>query len=335
MRPARAIATAAVLCMIAGTAQPQAPLPAFLQVLGRVTNAARPVGNALVIALNVQSLDALQTRSATDGTFPLPRLPAAVYKIIAVKPGFVPASTTVIPTKSDHRIKLRMETEKEARGRDINQEMWEIRGSLPPDVLHELDDVMAQPAQLAKYDVPRLRGEMSSLTGVSDTSANPALSQTSLGVHGRLGDRWQVGLRGNLHRIDDPNNADGTGTPLAESSVMSMEVRSSPTDAYRLASTKSSWRYTDTTPVSGDHQADLRTNNFEWEHGDARLQVHYLAQQNLFSSNPLGSDLIEIAGDSPVLQTGRNTVGVSMRVTQESLRSNTSAPLRLPGLSAT
>src|SRR6266849_3325903 len=134
MRPARAIAIAAVLSMFAGTARPQVPLPAFLQVLGRVTNAARPVGNALVIALNVQNFDALQTRSATDGSFALPPLPAAVYKIIALKPGFVPASITVAPTKADHHVKLRLETEKQAKGRDVNQEMWEICGSLLPDI---------------------------------------------------------------------------------------------------------------------------------------------------------------------------------------------------------
>ncbi|HEX8154211.1 MAG TPA: carboxypeptidase-like regulatory domain-containing protein, partial [Thermoanaerobaculia bacterium] len=61
---------------------PSAPIPAVLQVLGSVTNAARPVANALVIALNVNSFEALQTYTTVDGKFVLPPLRAGVYKII-------------------------------------------------------------------------------------------------------------------------------------------------------------------------------------------------------------------------------------------------------------
>jgi hypothetical protein len=338
MRRALHVAITAALLLAAERAQPaEVPLPTFLQVLGSVTNAARPVANALIIALNLQSFDAIQTHSALDGSFSLPPLPAGIYKIIAVKPGFVPTTATLLPTKADQSLKLRLETEKQARGRDANQEMWEIRGSLPPNILHEIDDVLATPAPVAAaaLDVPRLRGEMSSMTGVSDTSANPALAQTAVGVHSRIGDSWQLGIRGNLHRVDDPNDGATFGTPLAESSVMSMELRSSPTDTYRLASSKSMWRYNDGgVPDAPARQADLRSHNFEWEHGDARVQVRYLAQQNLFASNPLGSNLIEIAGDTPVFQTSRNDVGVSLRVTQESLHDTAMAPVRMADLSA-
>ncbi|MCU1349943.1 MAG: hypothetical protein JWO56_2973 [Acidobacteria bacterium] len=350
MRRARKVAIAAALLLAAATARPaEVPLPAFLQVLGSVTNAARPVANVLVIALNLQSFDAIQTHSALDGSFSLPPLPAGVYKIIALKPGFMPATAMLVPTRADHQVKLRLETEKQARGRSANQELWEIRGSLPPNILHDIDDIFAAsavtaqsappPLQVASalpaLDVPRLRGEMISMTGVSDTSASPALAQTAVGVHSRIGDNWQLGIRGNLHRVDDPNDGMRFGTPLAESSVMSMELRSSPTDTYRLASTKSMWRYNDGgVPDAPARQADLRSHNFEWEHGAARVQVRYLEQQNLFASNPLGSNLIEIAGDTPVFQTRRNDVGVSIRVTQESLRDMTTAPIRLADFAA-
>jgi hypothetical protein len=338
MRRAHHVAIATALLLAAGTARPaEVPLPAVLQVLGNVTAAARPVANVLVIALNLQSFDALQTHSALDGSFSLPPLPTGVYKIIALKPGFLPTTTTVVPTKADHSLKLRLETEKQAKGRSVNQEMWEIRGSLPPNILHEIDDVLAQPVAVnAALDVPRLRGEMFSMTGVSDTSVSPAVAQTALGVHSRIGDNWQLGIRGNLHRVDDPNDGAGFGTPLAESSVMSMELRSSPTDAYRVASTKSWWRYNNEggTPDAPERQAGLRSHNFEWEHGDARLQVRYLAQQNLFASNPLGSDLIEIAGDTPLFQTRRNAMGVSLRVTQESLHDTATSPVRMADLAA-
>src|SRR5258706_11382401 len=117
MHRVRLFAVALTLIAVANPAKPEVPpLPTVLQVLGNVTNAARPVGNALVIALNLNSLDAIQTFSANDGTFTLPNLPAAVYKIIAIKSGFEPAIETIVPTTKDHRVKLRLQAEKQARG---------------------------------------------------------------------------------------------------------------------------------------------------------------------------------------------------------------------------
>src|SRR5213075_1805787 len=74
-------------------------------------------------------------------------------------------------------------------------------------------------------------------------------------------------------------------------------------EAYRVASTKSFWRYRD---APTDRQADLRSHNFEWEHGDAKLAVRYIAQENLFLSNPFNSDAIEVAGGTTLMQTRRS-----------------------------
>lgn len=316
------------------------PLPAVLQVLGSVTNAAKPVGNVLVIALNLTSLDAIQTFSANDGTFILPPLPAAVYRIIAVKSGFLPAMAMILPTRKDQHIALRLDNQKQARGKDPNQALWELRGSLPPDVLHELDNVLAEPQSMASaatlapaFDkTPRFRGEMMSLTGVADTSANTAVSQTALGMDGRIGDTWQIGFRGNLHRIDDPTD-NSVGAPLAQSSIAQLEVRSSPTNAYRVATTNSSWRFTPQSGGDPDNQADIHAHNFEWEHGDARVQVRYLAQQNLFVATP-GSELVEIAGNTTVMQTAHSDIGVFVRVAQESVRNTANDIVRTADLTA-
>src|SRR5688572_30781369 len=85
MRRTRAIVVAAALALVASPARPEVTLPAVLQVLGNVTNAARPVANALVIALNLSSFEAIQTYSGADGSFALPPLQNGIYKIIAVK----------------------------------------------------------------------------------------------------------------------------------------------------------------------------------------------------------------------------------------------------------
>ncbi len=337
MRRFRALAVASSIVALAATARADAPLPPALQVLGSVTTAARPVANALVIALNLSSLEASQTMTAVDGSFNLPSLPAAVYRIIAVKAGFVPAMTMIVPTKEKQHVSLALKNEKTA-SRNTNQQIWELRASLPPDVLRDIDNVLhVEPqAQMASLSpmlaVPRIRGQMTSITAMPQQSNSPTYAQTALGVESRLGESWQLGFRGNLHRVDDPTDDARFGTPLAESSAMQMELRSSPTDAYRLASTKSWWRYRDDA-VSPQAAADIRSHNFEWEHGDAKLQVRYLAQQNLFAANP-GSDLIEVAGNTTVLQAGRTDVGVSLRVAQESLHNMPNATFRTADLTA-
>lgn len=336
MRRFRALAVAATFLAVASTGYADAPLPPVLQVLGNVTTAARPVANALVIALNLNSLEASQTFTAIDGSFHLPSLPAAVYKIIAVKAGFVPAMAMVVPTKETHKVALALKNEKTA-DRNANQTIWELRASLPPDVLRDIDNVMreeaVQTASLAPMlSTPRFRGQMTSITGVPQQSNSPTTAQTALGVESRLGESWQLGFRGNLHRVEDPTNDATFGTPLAESSGMQMELRSSPTDAVRLASTKSWWRYRDDN-VAPQAAADIRSHNFEWEHGDAKLQVRYLAQQNLFTANP-GSDLIEVAGNTTILQAGRTDIGVSLRVAQESLHNMPNATFRTADLTA-
>jgi hypothetical protein len=317
MRRLRATAlAAAIISAIAAPAQPAAPLPAALQVLGTVTNAAHPVGNALIIALNLQDFVSTQTYSAADGSFSMPALRNGIYRIIAVKQGFLPAIATILPTSPKHRVALKLEADKGKK--NANQEIWELRGSLPADVLREIDQVM-QPVEVASYEIPRIRGEMFSLTGVSNQTANPAFAQTSLGVQGRLNETLQVGVRGSMQRFEDPNDEVRFGTPIAESSDMSVEVRSSAKNAYRVASTRSSWRYAD--GPDGVREADVSAHNFEWRHGDSRVQVRYFQQENLFRDAAVGSNLIEVSGDVPLMQTRKSDLGVAVRVTQETVPS--------------
>jgi hypothetical protein len=336
MRRARAIAFAAALIIVAAPARPEGQLPVSLDILGNVTNAAKPVANALVVALNLASFEAIQTYTSPDGSFQLPALQSGIYKIIALKYGFAPATTTVLPGQATQRVTLKMSSEKAVTGRKkVNQELWELRGSLPADVLREIDLVMAPPQQVAtsnssSYDMPRFRGEMVSMTASGNGGQ---YAQTGVGVQSRLGDGWQIGIRGDLQRIDDPSALTESGGPAAEASVMEMELRSSPTTAYRVATTQSSWRYRETAEESGQSAAQLRSHNFEWEHGEARVRVHYLAHDNLFTQGP-GSDVLEIAGATNVISTRRNDLGVSLRVRQESLRSSNLEPLRSANVAA-
>lgn len=316
MRRFRAVAITVAMMIVAVPARSEAPLPAVLEVLGTVSNAARPVANALVIALNLQDFQSVQTYSGSDGSFSLPQLRNGIYKIIAVKQGFHPAITTVVPSRGNQRVALRLESEKQAK-RSASQDIWELRGSLPADVLRDIDAVL-EPEELVSYAIPRFRGEMLSVTGVTNQPTNPAYAQTALGVQGRFGESWQIGVRGNVQRFEDPTDNVRFGDTLAESSVMSMELRSTGDQSYRIASTKTTWAYAD---PDNEREADVRAHNFEYRNGPARVQVRYLQQSNLFRDVDLQdnrSNLLEVAGAVPLVQTRRNDLGVALRVKQES-----------------
>jgi hypothetical protein len=326
MRRLRALAVVSILAATAARAD--APIPAMLQVLGNVSSAAHPISNALVIALNLKDLAAIQTFTGADGSFAMPPLPAGIYKLIAVKQGFAPAIATVLPTKPSHTVKLSLDREDAKSRKSSNDEMWQIRASLPPDILRELDQTL-DPAPQEALNLPRVKGEMSSMTGVSDQTQNTTgIAQTSFGVLSRLGDTWQIGVRGNVHRIDDPTDNQRFGDAAAQSSVMSMELRSSPTDSYRVASTRSYWRYRDTVD-----QADMTSHDVQWEHGTTKVGVHYFAQENLFDSTR-ASDLLEVTGGTTLLQSSHGDVGVTMRVAQENVHTASVAPIRTADLTA-
>lgn len=323
MRRFAIVALSALFAVAAPRADADVLLPPVLQVLGNVTDSARPVANALVIALNLKDFVTTQTFSSADGTFSLPALPAGIYKIIAVKQGFAPAVATVVPNKPSQHVKLSMQNEK--RARNDSDEMWRIRASLTPDILHEIDQVLAA-ASLPAYQLPRFKGEMVSMTGVSDQPSSAVFAQTSVGMESRLGDTWQLGVKGNIHRIGDPSDEGSFASPAAQSSVMSMELRSSPTDSVRVASSQSFWRYKNDAPNSSE--TDVRSHNIEWQHGAVNFGVRYFAQENLFAASPYGSDLIELAGGTSLVQTRRNDLGVSLRVTQEIVRNAAQSTLR-------
>lgn len=309
----RALAYALAACLTAGAASGDAPSAA---VLGTVSSAARPVANALIIALNLADFGATETYTAVDGSFSLTSLRSGIYKLIAVKQGFAPAITTIVRTNKPQRVSLRLESERTAARRGSSQEIWELRGSLPADILRDIDMVLA--ANSVELDVPRLRGEVRSLAGVEARSSDRSFAQTSLGFEGRLNEKWQLGLSGNLQRFDQAE-ALVLDEPLAESSGMRVELRSSPTDGYKIATTRSSWLYDG---AGIDRQADVQAHNFEWQRGDARVQVRYLEQENLFTGVAGPSNLIEVAGDTTILQTPRNDLGVAIRLRQESVASN-------------
>ncbi|HXI12787.1 MAG TPA: carboxypeptidase-like regulatory domain-containing protein [Thermoanaerobaculia bacterium] len=322
MLRARVIALVLTLLLSAGTARPE-PIGDLVQLLGHVTMAARPVENALIVAFNLGTRTATQTMSAPDGSFQLPPLVAGVYRVIAVKRGLAPAVATLVP-KGVQKVALRMQGASSLT-MDQTSDIWEIRGSLPSDVLRELSDVLS-PETTSRVSAARaLKGEMSSVTAVHADQDAASLAKTAVRVRGNLGGGWSVGFRGQLQRLDDSSIVSGEGSMMsAESSDMSMEIRSSLRNSYKLATTTNIWKVNG--DAIADRYADLRSHNFEWNYGESSVRLRYLAQENLFPSDRLDSELFELSGDTSLIHTGRNAVDVSVRLTQQNGLSQSDIP---------
>ena len=57
---------------------------------------------------------------------------------------------------------------------------------------------------------------MTGMTSGPASASGPAFAQTALGLQSRIGENWQLGFRGNLHRVEDPNSTESFGTPAAD-----------------------------------------------------------------------------------------------------------------------
>lgn len=309
----RTLAVAILLALVAaGNAPAEIRLSDFIQVLGSVSNAARPVDNAVVVAFNLSTYYVVQTFTTSDGSFRLPPLPVGIYRIIAVKNGFVPAVATVLPNRKDHQVALRL---KAASPEDARNAIWEIRRSLPSDVLRELD-IPGEAEQQAVLSAPaRLSGEMTSMAAVAGDDLRDAnYAQTAVGVRGNLGRGWQIDFSGQLQLIDGDQSVQGTDSPLAESRGVQMQIRSSATDSYQIASTRNSWLQ----GQGGQREAvDLESHRFEWQGENTSVQVRYVAHENLFPHDRLNAQMIEVSGERRIQSSPRSDIDVFLRVGQE------------------
>lgn len=320
-RYVRAFALAVLTFGIASQASPQVELSDVIEVLGRVTTATRPVENALIIALNLSNYSATQTMTGAKGEFKLPPLRSGVYRVIAVKRGFAPSAAMVLPGRRAQNVKIELLSDAAAKA-SSSDDVWAIRSALPSDILRELRYVDAE--MTASSAPQRFSAQMASMTGVSDTTADAVLARTSVGVKGDLGRGWRLDFQGRLEQVGDQTNPMPVTPSEGESATVDMALRSSTQDSYHFSSTRSTWRLPQI--ASLEQSTDLETHNFQWQHEDARVGVHYLGQQNLYRTGD-SSELFEVTGEKTFFRTESGQLGVAVRVAQENRAAVDGAPM--------
>jgi hypothetical protein len=289
-------------------------------VVGKVSGAVAPIESASVYAYRLADLSLRRVLTDQQGRFTFGELPAGLYKVIAHKPGFVPA--VVLLTRATAHAFQELEFElalEDGRKAGSAEDFWSVRQKIPADVLREMtiaqggyardqyaSDQIEGPLAAHGFQAARIRTEMQALTGVGGFSAAPQAQLTGglLDVEGRLGG-VELDLEGGYRRLAQGARADSPldGT-LGTTSALDVRVQAPGDDTFRVTGHFAQMRRESGGPV------DLERYGVEWsgEVGPGRSEVsaNYVAESNYYRAPrlaalgglalPFGSRTIELRG---------------------------------------
>lgn len=263
-----------------------------------------PLQAAGVYAYRLADLSLRKVVTDQAGRFSFSSLPAGLYKIIAHKPGFVPAVVMLTRATANAYQQLELELTAEDPGELGEADFWQIRERIPRDVLREITlahgDELANQLPDSALPEPGLRAEMRAVTGVGDYfgAQHAALHGGIVDLEGRLGGIG-LGVEGQFRQLESRDEPTISRT-VGQASALQVSVEAPHESLVR---------------VSG-HQGTLRRENepieleryqVSWagDFGPGRSEVsaQYTAESNFyrdprFSSLalPPSSETLEVAG---------------------------------------
>jgi len=225
----------------AGPADAPAATARSAAVAGKVLTDARPLGAARVYLYRLTDLTLHKALTDERGGFSFEALPAGLYKIIAHKPGFVPAVVRLTRTTAEAYQFLELELAEQTRAEAVaGDDFWSLRAEVPPDVLREVQIAgiedsargFGAPMGVALPETDRpleLLAEMRAMTGVDHVpgSGDSQVTQGGVGIEGRLGG-LKLGIEGDYWQLQPAAAVeDGPGARVAgsgEASALSVEL---------------------------------------------------------------------------------------------------------------
>jgi hypothetical protein len=207
-----------------------APVPHEVSGLaGKVSAPAAPLASARVYVYRLSDLKLQKSVTDDRGHFQFDDLPAGLYKVIAHKPGFLPAVVRLTRATAEAYQFLELELA-EAPPQAAGDDFWSLREQVPTDVLRdiqvaEIADSARQAGTLAPLRAARLLTDVHAMTGVDDIAGGEGqVTQGGVGIEGRLGD-LRLGLSGDYWQLQPSlsNGGPAVGT-TGEASTVSLSV---------------------------------------------------------------------------------------------------------------
>lgn len=267
-------------------------------VAGRVLGEKTPLAAAGVYAYQLADLTLHKVVTDGQGNFLFQDLPVGLYKIIAHKPGFVPAVVMLIRTKAQARQVLEVELVKRQVGQAAEQDdYWSIRARIPSDVLHDIDRDEIQLISFAPSPSGALTGnfhtEMQAISGVDDIAGgNGQVAGGGLGIEGTVGDT-KVELRGQFRQLAAaPPGVSGGPGGSGQASSLSLDVAGGGGSRISVMSRNDRMALQDSdSPVDFEHYQVNWSQNVG-ENGRSDFVALYTAENNFHRQGPI--DPLEI-----------------------------------------
>ncbi|MDA8018071.1 MAG: carboxypeptidase-like regulatory domain-containing protein [Thermoanaerobaculia bacterium] len=269
-------------------------------VEGRVVRAGSPVPEVLVYAFEVASRKLEKVSSDGQGRFLFDRLPAGMYKLVAFKPGFVPAIELLLRRSPTDGQFVEMQLQEATTG-DVRdgEHYWSVRGRVPADVLRDMQgielasrissrsgfgDRLGQPAFQLQHS-EAFEAEMRALGGVEGFGGSRVQSTTAeVGLRGAVGS-VQLGVDGTIQQLSSVDRSYSDG----EVRTMTLQMAASEDQHLRLATSQSQLA---ALSAAGIQPVDMRRYQVDWsgragDEGETRVSASYVEESNYHRSGGL------------------------------------------------
>jgi hypothetical protein len=264
-------------------------------VRGRVFSQAKPINDARVYAYEVASFKVHEVKTDRSGEFLFKSLPAGMYKLIAFKPGFLPAVELLLRRNAEAEQKIDFQVVAEERGDVLQAEdYWNVRSRVPPDVLREIQIATLEqggiPSGLNMHGGAFLETEMRALGGVQQLGSVGAadLHTAEIGLRGGIG-TVRIGVDGSYQGMEQRLPAGSMADGQAQSLAVNVE---NATDQ-RVSISGASGQMN----MPGSQPVGLESYQIDWSgktgaKGETRVSARFTEQMNYHLNGWLDPDQI-------------------------------------------
>lgn len=193
---------------------------------GRVLQADEPAREARVFAYETTTFRLTKMLTDDKGRYLFESLPVGLYRIIAFKPGFLPAVDMKMLASSDAREHLDLFLLEDEVG-DVRQaeSYWDARRRIPPDVLREISNLaLREDAQLDGHRTAELlEARLSAQSGYEQIGASSSAQVTGadIGLRANVAG-LEVGVDGRYQEL--ARSPGDTAMPHGETRSLAMRV---------------------------------------------------------------------------------------------------------------
>jgi len=297
LAPVAAIALLGTAPLRAGLDLPSLGDPTAGRLVGRVHAGKAPLPAARVYVYDVADRSKQRTTTDRFGRYAFQPLPAGVYRVIAHRPGFVPAVAELVRTTGESAQSLDFELSARERrpagektGAD-EEDFWSVRQRIPSDVLRQIQiaEAIANDQDWALESAvqrERFEAELRTLSGIEDAGgdAGARVLGSQVDLRSRFGET-QLALRSDLREFErQVFNEDHQ--QLGDSQAFALDVNHRGSNV-QITSQRhrfhggdaAAWDDWGPTPFTGLESYGLRVEQAAGA-GDAHFEARYTADQN-------------------------------------------------------